>query len=158
MNSRMHNALIVSNSARKFPRILSLAVAAALLPGIAHAQGKWVGQVTVMTIEGKNGGSADITVEPRNEKQSRIKVSVRNSIKERKLGWDVVNGRCRDEGIQIAPQATFQVIQNGMDGSGVGTANIPKLESGKPYYLRIFEAGKLASDRDAYGCAQIVEK
>lgn len=139
---------------RRFPQSLLLAAAVMALPAVAHAQGKWVGQVTVMTI----GGSADITVEPRNEKQSRVKVSIRNSRKELKLGWDVVHGRCRDEGIQVAPQATFQVIQNSMDGSGVGTANIPKLESGKPYYLRIFEAGKLGNDRDAYGCAQIVEK
>lgn len=158
MNSSMNTHLSSSLVARKIPRMLAVAAALVALPGVVHAQGKWVGQMTTITIDGKNGGAADITVDPRNEKQSRVKLSIRNSIKEVKLAWDVVSGRCREEGIQIAPQATFQVIQASMDGSGVGTANVPKLESGKNYYVRVFEAGTMGSDAKAYGCATLAEK
>ena len=133
-----------------------LAAIVGMLPGVAHAQGgKWVGTISNM---GTVGGAADITVEPRGDKESRVKISVRNSKKEVRLGWDVVEGLCRQEGRQVAPQAKFLVIQNGMDGSGNGTANIPKLESGKTYYVRVFEAGTMATDADAYGCAAISEK
>lgn len=155
--TQMPTHMNMHDRSTRVSRILTRSLAAAavvLLPGLVHAQ-KWVGTIGNMTTI---GGAADITVEPRGDKESRVKISLRNTKKELRLGWDVVEGLCRQEGRAIAPQAKFQVLQVNMDGSSTGTANVPKLESGKNYYVRVFEAGTMATDADAYGCAAISEK
>lgn len=133
------------------------AVAAAVaLPSLASAQsGKWVATVSQIQTA---GGSADITIEPRGEKLSRVKVSLRNIKRDMRLAWDIVNGQCRDQGAPIAPQATFTQVQSMMDGSGTATANVPKLESGKMYYVRIFDPQTSPTDNNVWGCANIAEK
>jgi hypothetical protein len=75
-----------------------------------------------------------------------------------RLAWDIVEGSCRDEGKPIAPQPTFGTIQVQLDGSGTATVNVPKLESGKRYYVRVFDPQTPATDASAYGCANISEK
>ena len=136
-------------------RCLTLAIAAVLVPHIAHAQtGKWFALVNKLTIT----GSVDLTVEPRNDTQSKAKIILRNSKRETRLAWDIVAGRCQDEGAPIAAQAAFTQVMTQMDGGGTATANIPKLESGKLYYLRVFDPQTAASDVTALGCANIAEQ
>ena len=121
----------------------------------ASAQsGKWVATISQMS----NGGAADLTIDPRNEKQSRAKIVFRNTKRDMRLSWDIVEGNCRDEGRPIAAQAAFTVIQTQMDGGGTATSNIPKLETGKRYYVRVFDPQVIATDANAFGCANISEK
>ena len=135
---------------------LVVALIASAAPARAAAQsGSWVATVSQL---GSAGGSADLTVEPRNDKQSRAKIVFRNTKRDMRLAWDIVEGSCRDDGKPIAAQAVFTAIQTQMDGSGTATANIPKLESGKRYYVRVFDPQSPATDASAFGCANISEK
>jgi hypothetical protein len=125
------------------------------LPAMASAQsGKWIATVPQLTIR----GTADLTIEPRNEKQSRAKISFRNTANDRQIAWDIVAGRCGEEGLPIAPQATFRQVRTGLDGQGEVTANIPLLVPGKSYYVRVFDPGEQPTDRNGFGCANISEK
>lgn len=152
MTSQLKSAI----AARKVVRVLTLAAALTALPGVVQAQsGKWIATISVLSTV---GGAADITVDPRNEKQSRAKISLRSSKRETRIAWDIVVGRCRDEGPQITAQAAFTQIQTGMDGTGTSNANVPKLESGKNYYVRVFDPQTIAADATAYGCGNLVEK
>ena len=133
-----------------------LATAILLSPLAASAQsGKWVG--TVGTLRSA-GGSADITIEPRGEKQSRVRVTVRNVNRDMRIAWDIVAGQCRDNGAPIAPQAAFTQLQSQMDGGGTATANVPKLTSGQPYYVRVFDPQVSPTDDNVWGCANLAEK
>ena len=126
------------------------------LPNSVEAQsGTWV---TTVTSLGTAGGAADVIVEKRNDKQSRAKITFRNTNRDLRLGWDIVKGNCRDEGLPIAPQAAFTQIQTHMDGSGTASANIPKLESGQDYYIRVFDPQTAVTDASAFGCANLSEK
>lgn len=143
-------------SGRRSLGALVFVVALSALPANASAQtGKWVATVSQIQTA---GGSADITIEPRGEKLSRVKVSMRNIKRDMRLAWDIVAGQCRDQGAPIAPQATFTQVQTMMDGSGTATANVPKLESGKQYYVRIFDPQTSPTDNNVWGCANIAEK
>lgn len=139
------------------PSLSAIAVASTVaLPATATAQsGKWV--ATIGQIRSV-GGSADIAIEPRNDKQSRVRVTVRNLSRDMRLAWDIVEGQCRDNGAPIAPQATFTQIQSQMDGGGGSSANIPRLASGKSYYVRIFDPQVSPTDDNVWGCANISEK
>jgi hypothetical protein len=141
--------------------MLVLAAVIAATPIALQAQdaakppsGKWVATLSNLSV----GGAADVTIEPRNDKQSRARVAFRNLKKEMRISWDIVAGNCRDEGRPIAAQAAFTNVQLQMDGSGTATANIPKLESGKPYYVRVFDPQTPPSDGAAFGCANLAEK
>jgi hypothetical protein len=141
---------------RPFAFVVAVALAGALGPTRLEAQsGKWVATISQL---GAAGGGADLTIESRNDKQSRAKIVFRNVKRDMRLAWDIVEGNCREDGKPIAPQATFTVVQTQMDGGGQVTANIPKLESGKKYYVRVFDNGTAASDANAFGCANISEK
>jgi hypothetical protein len=141
---------------RRVIGVSSACVLVAIAPRSAAAQsGKWVATISQL---GSAGGGADVTVEPRNDKQSRAKIVFRNTKRDMELSWDIVEGACRDEGKPIAPQATFPTVQTQMDGSGTATANVPKLESGKPYYVRVFNPKIAPTDASAFGCANISEK
>ena len=134
-----------------------LAIALALggaLPTPAAQSGKWVATVNQMS----NGGSADLTVEPRNDKQSRARISFRNTKRDMRIAWDIVAGSCNDQGTPIAAQAAFTQAQTQMDGGGSVTATIPKLETGKRYYVRVFDPQVAPTDQSAWGCANISEK
>ncbi len=135
---------------------LAFVAAALALPGVATAQtGKWVATVSQLRVA---GGSADITIEPRGDKQSRAKISLRNLSRDMRVAWDIVNGQCRDQGAPVAPQAAFTQVQSMMDGSGTATANVPRLESGKLYYVRIFDPQTSPTDDNVWGCANIAER
>lgn len=134
----------------------SAAVAVLLSPSMATAQsGKWVATVSQIRTA---GGSADITIESRNDKQSRVRVTVRNVSRDMRIAWDIVEGQCRDNGAPIASQAAFTQIQSQMDGGGTASANVPKLTSGKMYYVRIFDPQVVPTDNNVWGCANIAEK
>lgn len=136
-----------------------LAVCATLalsIPSVATAQsGKWV---TTIAQVSSAGGSVDVTVEPRGDKYSRVKLSFRNGRRDMRIAWDIVAGQCRDQGNPIAPQATFTQAQTMMDGSGTATSNVPKLESGKLYYIRVFDPQVAPTDSNVWGCANLAEK
>jgi len=138
-------------------RLALLVTAAALIgPSAASAQsGKWVGTVSTLR---SAGGSADITIEPRGEKQSRVRLTVRNVNRDMRIAWDIVAGQCRDNGAPIAPQAAFTQLQSQMDGGGTSTANVPKLTSGQPYYVRVFDPQVSPTDDNVWGCANLAEK
>lgn len=134
----------------------AVAALAALFPSTGQAQsGKWVATISQVATA---GGSADITIEPRGDKYSRVKVSFRNVKRDMRIAWDIVNGQCRDQGAPIAPQATFTQVQTMTDGSGTATANVPKLEPGKMYYIRVFDPQTIPTDNNVWGCANIAEK
>jgi len=135
--------------------LVAIVLASTTARPAAAQSGAWVATVSQL---GSAGGSADLTVESRNDKQSRAKIVLRNTKRDMRLAWDIAEGNCRDEGKPIAPQAVFTVIQTQMDGSGTATANIPKLESGKRYYVRVFDPQTAATDASAFGCANISEK
>jgi len=138
-------------------RLALIVTAAALVgPSAAAAQsGKWVGTVSTLR---SAGGSADITIEPRGEKQSRVRVTVRNVNRDMRIAWDIVAGQCRDNGAPIAPQAAFTQLQSQMDGGGSATANVPKLTSGQSYYVRVFDPQVSPTDDNVWGCANLAEK
>jgi len=115
---------------------------------------KWLATINQL----RNGGSADLTIEPRNAKQSRAKIAFRNGSREMRIAWDIVAGNCNDQGAPIAPQATFTQVLTQMDGGGSVTATIPKLESGKRYYVRVFDPQVAPNDENVWGCANISEK
>jgi|SRR5262245_43030091 len=140
-------------------RLAAVVGASALLsiaPASMRAQsGKWVATIShLSTVD----GVAELTVEPRNDKQSRARINIHNTKRDSRLSWDIVEGSCRDQGKPIAPQAAFGGIQTQMDGTGSVSANVPKLESGKRYYLRVFDPKDAVTDESAYGCANISEK
>lgn len=149
-----------SNSAprlsRTTSRMLVLAAALAVLPGAAQAQsGKWVANILQIR---SFQGNAELKIESRNDKQSKAKFEVRNSKREQRMAWDIIAGRCNEDGVRIAPQAAFTAVQTGMDGGGIVNSNIPKLESGKLYYVRIYEAGGPSpTDANVLGCANLSE-
>jgi len=116
--------------------------------------GKWFATVNQL----RNGGSADLTIESRNDKQSRARLSFRNVSRDMRIAWDIVAGSCNDQGAPIAPQAAFTQAQTQMDGGGSVTATIPKLESGKRYYIRVFDPQVAPTDQNVWGCANISEK
>ncbi|HYW32938.1 MAG TPA: hypothetical protein VE869_15665 [Gemmatimonas sp.] len=149
----MHSATISSGAIR-----CAATIALCLAPvGIASAQsGKWVASVQQL----KTGpGAADLSIDPRNDKQSRAKISFRNTQRDMRIAWDIAPGRCGDNASGIASQATFTVVITQMDGSGSATANIPKLESGKLYYLRVFDPQSQPTDGvGSAGCANLSEK
>ena len=136
--------------------VLSAILVAVAPPRAEPAQsGKWVGTIS---LQRGGGGAADITVEPRNERQSRVKITFRNTRRDMRLAWDIVVGRCGDEGVPIAAQAAFTQVLTQLDGGGTVTSNVPKLESGKLYYVRVFDPQKAPRDSDAFGCANLSEK
>lgn len=130
--------------------------ASALISSEAAAQsGKWV--ATVSQIRGA-GGAADLTVEPRGAKNSRARLVMRNVNRDMRIAWDIVAGQCRDQGAPIAAQAAFTMVQTMTDGSGTVTATLPKLESGKLYYIRIFDPQIQPTDDNVWACANLAEK
>jgi hypothetical protein len=128
----------------------------AVVPTAVQAQpsGKWVATIPTLT----NGGAADLTVESRNDKQSRAKISFRNARSNVQLAWNIAVGNCRDEGAPVAPQAAFNPVQTQMDGGGTASGTIPKLEPGKKYYVRVFDPQSMPTDGSLYGCANMSEK
>lgn len=135
---------------------LSVILVAVAAPRTVPAQsGKWVGTISQLR---NAGGAADITIEPRNERQSRVKITFRNTRRDMRLAWDIVVGRCGDEGAPIAAQAAFTQVLTQMDGGGTVTSNVPKLESGKLYYVRVFDPQTAATDAGAFGCGNLSEK
>jgi hypothetical protein len=133
-----------------------LASAAALPRDVAaQSSGKWTGTIPTL---GTVRGSADLEISSRNEKQSRVKISFRNTAREQRVAWDIVAGRCRDEGAPIAPLAAFQQVMTTMDGGGTVSVNLPKLEPGKLYYFRVYDPQTAPTDATAYGCANISEQ
>jgi hypothetical protein len=75
-----------------------------------------------------------------------------------RIAWDIVEGQCRDNGAPIAPQAAFTQIQSQMDGGGTASANVPRLVSGKAYYVRVFDPQVSPTDDNVWGCANLAEK
>ena len=139
---------------------LGFALGVILVAGVAPRpepvqSGKWVATISSL---GSAQGAADITVEPRNDKQSRVKITFRNTRRDLPLAWDISIGRCGDDGAQIAPQAAFTKVQTQMDGGGTATSNVPKLESGKLYYVRVFDPQMAPRDAQAFGCGNLSEK
>ena len=135
---------------------LSVILVAAVAPRPEPAQsGKWVATISQLR---NAGGAADITVEPRNERQSRVKIMFRDTRRDMRLAWDIVAGNCGDDGAPIAPLAAFTQVQTQMDGSGTVTSNVPKLESAKRYYVRVFDPQSPATDASAFGCGNLSEK
>ena len=134
----------------------ALAVIALAAPTSASAQtGKWVATVTQLS---NGGGTATISVEPRNEKQSRAKITFHNTKRDMSIAWEIVAGSCRDEGAPIAPQAAFTQVRTQLDGGGTATSNVPKLVSGNRYYVRVFDPQTAPTDASAFGCGNLSEK
>ncbi len=88
---------------------------------------------------------------------ARAKLSLRLVPINRQVAWDIVNGRCGDEGRPVAAAAAFRQILSRNDGSGEGIATVPVLEPGKPYYVRVFSPGSVPADRGGFGCANLSE-
>ncbi len=137
---------------------LALAVPSALhaqdSSALAKVSGKWTATIAQLNIL---RGSADLSVAPKGAKESRVKLSLRLVPINRQVAWDIVAGRCGDEGRPVSAAAAFRQILTRNDGSGEGMATIPLLEAGKPYYVRVFSPGEVPSDRAGYGCANLSE-
>ncbi len=145
----------VSSLMKPASRILILSAALSVLPSVMHAQtGKWTAVISQLS---SVGGSADLSVEVKDEKQSKVKISIRSAKKETRLAWDIVEGRCRDDGTPIAPGASFRRLQTAMDGTAIATVSVPRLVSGKSYYFRVYDPQTVATDGAAYGCGNISE-
>ena len=136
------------------PVMFGLAV---LTPSVAEAQsegsGKWKAIITQLRVK----GAAELTVEPFRD-QSRAKLTIRQSGGDLQLAWDIAIGRCGMDGAPVAAAAAFPQITTRLDGSGSEMTRIPKLESGKQYYLRVYDPKKQLTDNAAYGCANISEE
>jgi len=116
--------------------------------------GKWTATIAQLSVL---RGAADISISPKNEKESRVKLSLRLVPINRQISWDIVGGACGDEGRPVAAAAAFRQILSRNDGSGEATATIPLLEAGKPYYVRVFSPGEVPRDRGGFGCANLSE-
>jgi hypothetical protein len=116
--------------------------------------GRWAANITPLN---ELRGSAELTVAPRGPRESRLRLTVRLVPINRQLAWDVVAGRCGEEGRPIAAAAAFRQILSRNDGSGDATATLPAVEAGKAYYVRVFAPGTVPSDRTGYGCANLSE-
>ncbi len=123
-------------------------------PAVVKASGKWTATIAQLSTL---RGAADLRIEPKGDKESRARLSLRLVPINRQVAWDIVAGRCGDEGRPVAAGAAFRQILSRNDGSGEGMATIPALETGKPYYVRVFAPGEVPSDRAGYGCANISE-
>lgn len=134
--------------------LMNAAVVLAIVPAAALAQsGKWKGVISQL---GTVRGNVELNVEPfRNE--SRAKLAVRASSGDKQIAWDIAEGRCGTEGASVDAAAAFPQITTRLDGSGEATTRIKKLESGKQYYLRVYDPKKQLTDNAAYGCANISE-
>ncbi|MGV3709931.1 MAG: hypothetical protein ACO1Q7_13940 [Gemmatimonas sp.] len=151
--------MIRSITRNTLPGAVALAAALVAAPNASAQSGKWVATISNISIEGKAAGAADITVEPgKDDTKSKAKIVFRNSIRETRISWDIVQGNCRDEGQPIAPGATFRKAMTSMDGSATVTNDIPKLQSGKAYYVRVYDPQTVATDANAYGCGNLSEK
>ncbi|HYW31888.1 MAG TPA: hypothetical protein VE869_10310 [Gemmatimonas sp.] len=116
--------------------------------------GKW--SARIVSFNGISG-NAEIAVEPKGDKESRGRLIVRSAPINRQISWDIVAGSCGDEGRTIAAAAAFRLMLTRNDGSGEAQATVPKLEAGKRYYVRVFQQGEPATDRSAFGCANLSE-
>ncbi len=123
-------------------------------PVLAKSSGKWTATIAQLNVL---RGAAELSVSPKGEKESRAKLSLRLVPINRQVGWDIVAGHCGDEGRPVSAAAAFRQILSRNDGSGEGMATVPTLESGKPYYVRVFSPGEVPSDRGGYGCANLSE-
>ena len=134
--------------------VILAAACVTFAPARTTAQsGKWKGAIASLT---GVRGNVDLTIEPfRNE--SRAKLVVRASTGDAQIGWDIAVGRCGMDGAPIEAQAAFPQITTRLDGSGEATTRLAKLESGKQYYLRVYNPKKQVTDNSAYGCANISE-
>jgi hypothetical protein len=160
---------MVTIATSHLPRIVRRGIAgagwalAATLPLSLQAQdaaplpapsGKWIATIAQLNVL---RGAADLSVAPKGSKESRAKLTLRLIPINRQVAWDIVAGRCGDEGRPIAAAAAFRQILSRNDGSGDGIATVPVLEPGKPYYVRVFSPGEVPSDRAGYGCANLSE-
>lgn len=117
-------------------------------------KGKWTGIIGALSIR----GAVDIRVEPKGDKESRVRLSVRAAPINRQLAWDVVAGSCGDEGRPVVAPAAFRMLLTSNDGSGQAMANVPRLQSGSRYYVRVYAQGEAPSDRGGFGCANLSEE
>jgi hypothetical protein len=117
--------------------------------------GKWQGAIP--TLNGGVRGAADVAVQSQGDKESRVRVTVRNMPINRQVAWDVVAGSCGDEGRPVAAGAAFRMLLTRNDGSGDAMARVPRLEAGKRYYVRLFNPGEVPSDRAGLACANLSE-
>ncbi len=141
-----------------FAGIVALSMASTLqaqdAAAMAKPTGKWTANITQL---GELRGAAELSVQPRNDKESRARLSLRAVPINRQIAWDIVAGRCGDEGRPVAAAAAFRQILSRNDGSGDGMATIPLLEPGKLYYVRVFAPGSVPADRGGFGCANLSE-
>ena len=133
---------------------LSPALGAQEPASLVKPSGKWIATIAQLS---ELRGTADISVSPKGEKESRVKLSLRLVPINRQIAWDVVSGRCGDEGRPIAAAAAFRQVLSRTDGSGEAMATVPVLEAGKMYYVRVFAPGIVPADRGGYGCANLSE-
>ena len=117
--------------------------------------GKWAGSIISLS---NLRGAADIRVEPKGAKDSRAKLTIRSAPINRQIAWDIAVGSCGDDGRPVAAGAAFRQLLTRNDGSGDAMATIPKLESGKRYYARVFDPGSTPSDLGGYGCTNLSEQ
>ena len=125
----------------------------AVAPRESEQSGNWVATIT------SSGGSADVTVAPRNDKESLVKISVRDiALGGSMLSWNVFVGRCSDRRREpIIPGATLTPVRTQMDGSGTAAVWVPKLESGKRYSVGVRFAESATTGGTA-SCANLKEK
>ncbi len=121
----------------------------------AQGSGKWAGSIISLS---SLRGAADIRVEPKGAKDSRAKITIRSAPINRQIAWDIVAGSCGDDGRSVAAGAAFRQLLTRNDGSGDAMATIPKLESGKRYYARVFDPGSTPSDLGGFGCTNLSEQ
>lgn len=121
---------------------------------VLAGSGKWAGSIGQMS---GIRGSADFRAEPKGKKDTRITLTVRNTPINRQIAWEVVSGSCGDDGRPVAAGAAFRQLLTRNDGGGDAMATVPKLESGKRYYARVFNPTDAASDT-GYGCTNLTEQ
>jgi hypothetical protein len=61
----------------------------------AAPSGKWTATIAQLNVL---RGAADLSVSPKSSKESRAKLSLRLVPINRQVAWDIVAGRCGDEG------------------------------------------------------------
>ena len=117
--------------------------------------GKWSASIGSLT---GIRGAADVRVEARNDKESRARLTVRSTPINRQIAWDIVAGSCGDDGRPVAAAAAFRRLLTRNDGGGDAMATFPRLESGKRYYVRVFDPQEPPADRSGFGCANLSEE
>jgi hypothetical protein len=116
--------------------------------------GKWS---ATLVFTGRMAG--ELRVERgKKDTESQARIELRNAPINRQIAWDIAEGVCGDNAQPITARARFRQMLISNDGSGNLRVTVPRLQPGKRYYVRVFDAGEQGDDRSGLSCVNLSEE